>query len=291
MSAIAGIQAISFFDRESGSATEGTVVQKNRIVGNQGEAVLQNMITEEDSRGLELHAGDESVFEFACYDDAGDDQLEAWAKADKEIELVVAGVEENILWYEPARISIVKPVGFATKNRNYRRIRITKSGGIHTKIWQGLNLLDGAVKTQGFATGWQDSEPNNIADGYIAVDVSSQAFSSGIQSFDTSGSGAGIHTSVVFPVSGINLQLSSELVSSFSGLARLQFQSRSFANIILQTDEMDISVGRDGLSVELPANVFTLRAYGMMRRSGGSNGTITFRNPALRSSSKEYADY
>jgi hypothetical protein len=202
MPTISGIQAISLFHRSS-----GVVVQKNRIVANQGEAMLQNMIAEEDALGRELFAGDESVFEFACYDTAGNDQLEAWAEADTEVELVTAGLQENVLWYEPATIKVIKPFSFATKNRNYTRIRISKSGGAH-KIWRGVNLLDGAVKVQGFESGWQDADEDGLADGWSQGDVQLVDFESGKQRLlwtSVGGSTTRMFIRFVFPVSGIKM--------------------------------------------------------------------------------------
>lgn len=170
--------------------------------------MLQNMITEEDALGRELFAGDESVFEFACYDTDGNTQLQAWAAADTEVELVSAGLQENVLWYEPATIKVIKPFSFATKNRNYTRVRIFKSGGAH-KVWRGVNLLDGAVKIQGFETGWQDSNSNGLADGYGSSGLKSTSFETGLQKTIQNPSGyQSITLSVTFPVDNIQLSLS-----------------------------------------------------------------------------------
>lgn len=293
MSAIAGIKAVSLFDREVGSATEGVVVQKNRIVANQGEAVLQNMITEEDSMGLELHAGDESVFEFACYDDSGDDQLEAWAKADKEVELVTAGIQENVLWYEPATIKLIKPFGFATKNRNYRRIRIMKSGGQH-KVARGVNLIDVAVRALGNDFGWSDSDANNVPQGFTFKNEGGAAtnifFSANNFSYEitTVGTNTYLKHNLIFPISGIHLRLSEEKLAAITDQTRLEVDN--FADTVLSSqNNITGEIARRHVDIITPNNTWRVESYLIRHFASGLGNTHITSYPALRvDGSSEY---
>ncbi len=205
---ISGIQKISLFDNDSASSTFGAIVQKNRILGNRGEGVFKSPLIEEDSAGLDMHNGDESFFEFECIDTVGNSQLRAWANEEKEVMMVVAGLEESVLWYEPATVTIVEPKSFTVGSRNTTKIRISKKGGLH-KIWCGINILDGAVKVEGFESGWQDSDSNGLADGYNNSNLKSVVFSSGIQQAVQNASGyQSITKSLLFPIAGIQLSLS-----------------------------------------------------------------------------------
>ncbi len=293
MSSISGIQAISIFDREAGSATEGTVVQKNRIVSNQGEAILQNMLTEEDAQGFELHAADESMFEFACYDTDGDDQLEAWAKTDKLVELVSAGLQENVLWYEPATIKIVKPFSFATKNRNYRRIKIQKSGGLH-KCLKGINLLDMAVKLKGFETGWQDSNADDLADGYTYSTLT-RLFENGVQQLTAGENTRTMMQDFAFPISGIEIYSNTNVLSQTANkdLFQAKVISRSFADAILSESQLNLNVGNTNhISSETPAQVFNLQYLLLVRATAGNQFTAELNDLTYRvDPSYEYVNY
>jgi hypothetical protein len=254
------------------------------------------MITEEDSRGLELHAGDESVFEFACYDDAGDDQLEAWAKADKEIEMVVAGKQENVLWYEPATIQIIKPHGFATKNRNYRRIRISKSGGVH-KVGRGVNLIDIANRIDGHLSAYDISDGNLMKGFTVVTQGSAQANANisggGIQELEivTQGTNTYIRKYMIFPVAGLVVTLSEGKIGNVADSTRLSAEDFSSVNLI--NDSIATSeTGRRDVSITTPANTFRLQ-LNLVRDFSSPVGAVHLTNkPALRTDgSSLYVEY
>lgn len=257
---IAGAQACSFFDDDPTSPTYGVVVQFNRITEN--SSFYSKGVGEKDFRGNMIYAGDESRLEIEAFDYEGKvTQLKEWQKNKTPLKFVLAGVQENILWYEETTIEIEEPKSFATKTRNAIKVRMEADGGEH-KIWSGINLLDGAVKLSGFVEGWADIDSNGLANGFSVTNISSNTFnhSSKIQTLtNATTSSYYISKKILFPISGIKLTFSQSVVSKYPGGTGVSvFFRDSLAVLISQSSLYNSNLGRQKLNQTSPSGLFNL---------------------------------
>jgi len=287
---ITGAKAASFFDNgdTAGSPTEGTVVQLNNIA--QNSELFINGQAEEDWLGNEQYAGDEAFLDIAFYDTAGVDQLISWMKSRTLLQFVLAGLQQNVLWYEPRTIKVVKPFGFATKKRNFTKVQMRASGG-PVKVWTGINLLHGAVILDGFASGWQDSNADNLADGFALLSGTAVSFLSGIQTVN--GSGIPLITkNIHYPISQLSLTISNTAET-------LHPQDNEFSMKVIFKDHSDVQLseftavtsvtGRLSKSGSSPAGAYTIENKIIWPAGTTTAGDIASSFPALRTDgSDEY---
>lgn len=142
---IAGIKRIAIFNDDATAADYGTVVQMNHVEA-EGE-FYTNGLGSDMASGIELHAGDESLGQFGFADKAGFAQLKTWQDADTLLKLVVAGLQDNGLWYQAAAIKVVDQSQFTPGNRSFAQLTIDDDTP-DPDIWRGINLLQGVAGTE-----------------------------------------------------------------------------------------------------------------------------------------------
>lgn len=239
-----GIQKVSIYDPAT-----GTVVQCNNV-STDAEFNKSGFETE-NSKGQMLYSGDESSFEFTSFDENIFTQLEAWMKAETDLNMVVLGVDENILWYEPSKITVNKIYLPAVGNRNGYRIKISKKGGLHN-IYTGANMLY-------LLNGWADADINGIADNYTKAGVSTTTFVAPYQQITASAGATGLLFTApdfIFPIAGAKLQLSTNIIlfSGESSGLNITAVLKSFAGATLQSESIIITTGL--IEFVTPANFY-----------------------------------
>lgn len=280
---IAGIKACSFFDDTPGSPTEGVVVQFNRVT--EDSQCYTNGIAEKDFAGHAIHAGDESLLDIGVMDyDGKMDQMRAWMRAGTKLKFVAAGVQANILWYEPCEITLQEPTKFATGSRNVVRVKMMAEGGQH-KIWKGVNIVYGLVITEGYATGWQDSNGNGLADGY-GTNMANVTFTLGNQQnghrLSTEPASGLITKTLPFPISGIQFTQSLNVTD----LPDMNFETRlrikDYANLDLVSDSETMALGRGSVQVTSPANTYYILCDQVFLAGTVNSTNFSYQDPALR---------
>jgi len=199
-----GIKKVSIFD-----PVTGTVVQINNLAP-EGEIAMP-AFNHENAAGQMLYAGNEFNFEFVSYELGAFAQLETWMKNETQVELVALGIEENILWYEPAEIKVKKQYGAAVGGRNGYVVSI-RFAGTTDLIKTGMNLLH-------ILNGWVDVDVNEVADNYTAqgaaLDTKDFDDATGVQNLGSTAGGVVSFYApmLIFPIAGADLQLSFDKIS------------------------------------------------------------------------------
>jgi hypothetical protein len=218
---VSGLKIVSVYDPAT-----GTVVQLNKIAPD-GEFKKEALYSETTKDGL-LYAGDDSSFEFLAFDDTGFDQLETWMKTLTPVRLVTYGVEDNILWYEDATITVKRSFGFKVGQRNGFTVKISKSGGEHA-IYIGANIFAAYP-------GWKDTNLDNVVDGYSNSGSAARTpyFGDGKQRFLLTTTGSLYFSkNLIYPIAGAELSYFINKGSNDTGGYRYQITFESFANAVL----------------------------------------------------------
>ena len=258
---ITGVKKISVFDPAT-----GTTVQLNSIVP-QADAKIKSPIEILDVDNELFYDGDDSFLEFASFDLTGYDQLEDWMIANTKVQLVVAGYDYHILWYESATITVKKTFGFKTGNRNLFTVRISKGRGTHT-IYALTNLLRSNGRWLDVTSLKTDMLTFSGASG-VVYDFASQ-----IQTVDMTGSG-GLETvtgTLIYPFSGISMISVLNRVSGGNWTIRLL--ALNFAGGTLATSSSTIN---DFVILSLPLGTYKIQ----WKLNEGDGDIVTFKHPFL----------
>jgi hypothetical protein len=264
-----GIQKVSIYDPAT-----GTVVQFNNI-STEAEFNKAGLETE-NSKGQMLYSGDESSFEFTSFDENIFTQLEAWMESETDLNMAVLGVDDNILWYEPSKITVNKSYLSAVASRNGYRVKISKKGGQHN-IYSGVNMLN-------LLNGWADSNLNGLADGYTKTGVYTPTFvANSYQQISALAAASGLLFTApdfIFPIVGAKLQLSTNiiLVTNGTGL-NVTAALKNFAGATLQTDTVAIATGL--IEFTTPANFYKATINLLNGTVGASALTYRFQYPYI----------
>jgi hypothetical protein len=201
--------------------------------------------------------------------------------------LVVAEMDGFVLWYEDSDVNIISQEAYVDPNNGGFPyvIRMTSYG---TAIARGTNLLYAYNKTQGFASAWQDSDSDNIPDGYDVVSLESTTFSNNIfNAVNTNANLSFIAKRIDFPITGINITLSSTNTLN-TGNANLIITARNFSDSLLLSVNTVISTAINSVVLNTVSNTFTIR---ILLLSESANFDVDVSNPAIRlNGSTEYVD-
>jgi len=158
------------------------------------------------------------------------------------------------------------------------------------KVGTGINLLHGAVIWDGFASGWQDSDANDLADGYTA-NATPVSFTSDVQTINSSGF-VGMNKIFNYPLSSISLALSATAVSFHpeDGRISMTIKIQDFNDTVLSdSGESTGTVGRFSRITSTPAGSYAVNNVVLRPNGPGSSGDIAASFPALRTDgSDEY---
>lgn len=288
MSSIGSVVAGSFYDPAT-----GTVVQLNRI--HQDSDFTMMGADEEDAAGSGIFLGEEASLELVFYDDdaAAIQQLVDWQDAETPLRFCLAGQRTNIIWDQDAIITVRKTKTMSPLQRQITTVTMTAKGK-RLKIWQGVNLAHGFVIVQGFETGWQDSDDNNVPDGFVlsagstytSIDFTNDVFTvqksdADFASFTLSFGNIGR----VFPISGIRLTIATDVLKLYSSENhRLGFLARDFGENSLGTivGPSIETTGRHSLSVVTAEGTYFLRIYFIDVFTGSADDTLQIQFPSLR---------
>lgn len=160
-------------------------------------------------------------------------------------------------------------------------------------IGRGQNLLYAYAKTQGRDSAWQDSDSDNLADGYTEVGtITTKTFTSGVQTIEGSTGAIAIQKVVPFPVTGVTLTSSMlwNTVGAYSENQRLTF--RNFAGSSLDSNQENVSAtGRASQSLLSPSNTYDVLVQYLRVDSIGGATSVSGQDPAVRLNSlTDYVD-
>jgi len=287
---IAGAQACSFFDDDPASPTFGVVVQFNRITEN--SSFYTKGVGEKDFRGNIIYAGDESRLEIEAFDyDGKVTQLKDWQKNKTPLKFVLAGVHENILWYEETTIAVEEPKSFATKTRNVIKVRMEADGGEHS-IWKGINLFDGAVKLLGFTNAWADDDSDGLANGVTDFGTGAVAFASDTQTKTTDTTGSQLlWIDLLMPIAGVTFTMSALYTKLHASGTDNEIRTldSSGAQLTGLSKEATTTLSRTPSSLGTPALMWAFRCILVRQKFAGASDTHSFKFPAFRTdNSDEY---
>ena len=136
-----------------------------------------------------------------------------------------------------------------------------RAKGVRLPVWQGENLLHGAVIVQGFESGFSDSNGDGVADGYTPDDANDFSFSGGVQTFNGGGATNGFTIERAFPVSGVQLTLSFNILSVGSlqnSQTRVFIDNFAGTNLELEQLGNISSTGKRVLTFVTPADTYSL---------------------------------
>ena len=115
--------------------------------------------------------------------------------------LVVAELDGFVLWYENSTVNCtIEEAYIDPSNEGFPYvIRMTSYG---TAIARGTNLLYAYNKTQGFASVWQDSDSNGIADTWRLISMEANSFTNSIQNIQNTNTDLSyLDITIPFPIS------------------------------------------------------------------------------------------
>lgn len=145
-----GIQKIAVYD-----PIAFTSVVLNKILPD-ADVKVKHPLEVQDINANSIYDGDESFLEFGSFDLDKFEVLDSYMRAGTLINLVAAGLEHNLLWYEDTKIVVKKTYGFQVGNRNFFTIKLQKERGNHS-----IYALSNIVRIGGK---WEDADNNNKAD-------------------------------------------------------------------------------------------------------------------------------
>lgn len=286
---LSGVQAFSVYDPSTGNVVQvdGKYVETFDFTQQRGGTEGPASPT-----GGSVSVGDFSEVEIVFVDVAGKSQLETWRTNDTPVSLVAAGEQAAIQWYETDIISELEeqPVfdQHADLNR-YRFVMRRQGHGIHD-IYKGTNLLRAVNHQVGSSflnDSWQDSDSSGVADGYSTNNnTSNESFGSDVQSFDTASNGNASHinATIEFPVSGVDLTLSSNLTqlhSSEDDVVKINFFDSNNSGLSASSTTVS-STGRASVTNTTPSSIFDLRVDTHRVNNSSTTETVKHKLPALR---------
>ncbi|MCP9289986.1 hypothetical protein [Gracilimonas sediminicola] len=208
--------------------------------------------------------------------------------------MAAAEMDGFILWYETVRVVVTEEkaeVDPESEDAYPYTVRM-KFVGANPSIARGTNLLYAYAKTQGFASAWQDSDSDNVADTFALQNGTSPSFTAGVQQV-TTGAGADEFKSndIAFPVEGITItqSLYANTVAATQDNQVVFFLNYSSSSLSTILKSKTVSQ-RNSNSGDTPSNVYFIRF--VLCNSSGSGETSSFSDPAIRlNGSTTYVDY
>lgn len=296
---LSGIHTVSFYDNNMIDDGDPHVQQVNDIKSGQGEIIIGNPIegVNLDAGGANVYSGFENHLELAVYDMAVQEQLEYWMKQGRKINMVGAGEQNAIMWHSDTRVKVLPRQFPMFGNKNYLNVEMHRSGG-NPAIRQGVNLLDMAVKIRGYETGWQDSDNDDLADGYEESNGSvAISFIDQVQTLETINASSRLEYLFTFPITGIPVTISS-LITEFHPEGTNQigiiFRDKTSSVISSLADTAALNPERSTLSAYTANNSYILTAAPLRHPTSDieTTGQAKMKNPALRlDGSDEYVNY
>ena len=270
---ITGVKKISVYDPAT-----GTTVQLNNIVPG-ADAKIKRPIEILDVDNELYYDGDESFLEFSSYKLEGYDQLEAWMIANTQVQLVVAGIDYNLFWYESAKITVYKNYGFAIGNRNTFNVRISKARGNHS-IYAYTNL----VRVNGK---FVDADANEEVDNFTFTGTGVYAFDDTNLYQQVDGLSGGVVASsgyIIYPFTGINMYAKINRVAGETQNWTFYLQAYNYASGLL--GESTITDSDSIINLLLPANTYKIR----IKATIGTGKVLKFYIPFLGAQRGNYLD-
>lgn len=286
---LSGLQAMSFYNPSAGDVVQvdGKFVHsfdftQERGGGDRGP---------ESPTGGTVAVGDFSELEVEFSDVGNKSQLETWQTGDTPISFVAAGEQAAIQWYETDVITELEEVPNFSEHGNVNRLRVRmvrEGHGIHD-IHKNTNLLRAANHQVGSTflnDSWQDSDGDNVADGYSSTSASNESFSGNEQSFDTNASGntCDVRVEIELPVSQIDITLSSNLTQLHSSEDdRIAIVTKDFSGSQLSVPATKVSsTGRKSLTHTTDSSIYSVQLRTHQVLSPTSTETVKHKLPALR---------
>ena len=249
------------------------------LVGEESEMQLQEPFeNDKTGRGEFIYAGDNSFINFVAYDMDSEvqDKLKQFMNTGTRCHVAIIGVNEVVLWEEPAKTKFSKPKGFTTGRRQRIIERIAKEGGEH-KIYSGVNILR-------VRNGWGDlgsSLPGWSFDGSLT-----QPFGNDENSIQLNNSEE-LSSELIIPVSGVKATFSFNRGGTHIGVnAEIRIQASSFNDTLLDSFATLVPAGNNDpiLATEMVLPPLTYKVKVSVRPSNGSGQIEDFsiKSPRLR---------
>jgi hypothetical protein len=227
------------------------------LVGEESEMQLREPFdNDKTGRGEFVYSGDNSFMNLVAYDLASNvvSTLESFMTQGTRCQVALIGVNEVVLWEEPAKIKISKPKIFGTGRRQRLNIRIAKEGGVH-KIYDGVNILRARHP-------W--GSLGSALPGYEFTGVLNQAFTDDENIIDFDDTSQVLRSNIIVPVSGVTATLSYDRRTQHSlGFYTTSIQALSFANTVIETVSTTVlsntPTGIIQVAIKLPVNTFRIR--------------------------------
>lgn len=263
----------------------GTVVQINRI--HQDSEFSFGGSDEEDAAGNGVFNGEEATVDLHFYDNdaAKITQLRTWQEAETPVRLMAVGSKSSIIWDHAVSITLQEPKSFSPLTRSTFMIHMV-ARGVNLPIWKGENLAYGFVVVQGFETGWQDANNDDLPDGYsVAGTFGTYSFINEI--FDTgnvSSGSPGLEINRPFPVSGVTLTSSGNVQKQHNDAISVSLiQQLNYASSILDTENIAYSgTGRSGGSVKTQPGIYSIIYRCLTLQGPLTSDNVQFLDPSLR---------
>lgn len=270
-----------FFKASVYNPETGDVVQFNKIAAEFTEFAKEPIMTE-TSTG-QIFGGFDSRLTIGFVETDGLEQIEEWQTDATKINAVVAGVT-NILWYEDVTIKVERGVGVNARDGVAIHQVTLEHVSYIPAIQAGVNLLNAAVKTQGFTRGWADSNNDNLADGYSVIEASATDFTAPEQTITGDGN-ARLEIAVVFPVTGADMSLSSLISKHHSGGSEVSVEQRDYSDTFVSDSSASATstTTRTDLEIAVQSGVYTLLVSAVKAQSVTGSETQIVSDPALRS--------
>lgn len=269
-----------FFKASVYNPATGDVVQFNKIATEFTE-FTKEPITTDTSTG-QIFGGFDSRLVIGFVEVDGLEQLEQWEIEATELNAVVAGVT-NVLWYEDVTITVERSVGVNARDGVSIHQVVLEHVSYQPAIQASTNLLNAAVKTQGFLRGWADSDSDNIADGYSLFQATADSFTNDEQTISGSGF-AQVFLPFAFPISGLSVLLSSLIVKDHTEGSDVGVEQQDYSGTILVNNAVAVTsnVNRTEVSATLQANIYNISCRIVLASNATGSDTQIVSNPALR---------
>jgi hypothetical protein len=271
----------------------GDVALMTTLIGGETFLAPQEEITQETTNGNYISQWRHRV-QFACSDWDAFDTLQGFKDAHIAVQAVAAAESlncANLQWHESVQIKELRKVPKARRadGDSHFIVVLEYEGDENAAIFNNVNLLHQTNVNGVVVTGFVDGDGNDIADGYTTgVSSTNLDFTDSVQSLDTGNPLSGIYRQVIFPITG-TLGLISNVLAAPGSQARLVAQLKNFAGTIVETDEKNTGLGSDALDITVTSTIYSIRVYPISRRESGSNGTLSVKEPCLRTDgSTEY---
>lgn len=217
--------------------------------------------------------------------------------------IVWAEFEKFGLWYETSRVIVEEEkVEIDPESDDVFPYTLTvRVVSNNASIGRGTNLLYAYAKANGRASAWQDSDANNIADGFaFSTAPDSSAFASGEQSA-TFSSGTNIRfvvasesTGIVFPIAGITLTGFADFVETHDNTDEsITARYRDNSGSSLSSASETVSApGVQGVTRLSPASTYYISFEFFTLTSVSGSDAIILKDPGIRLNGSEvYVDY